>query len=160
MPILHLQFTADRKTPDGKTIQAAPAVALYQRGPVVQVPVTIEQNAGKALLAQGQAVPTPKAGLALIDTGASNTCIDDAAAQQLGLPVIDVAHMQSASHSRHQCNVYPVTIDIPGVVNLNSPRTMGAALAGQGLLALIGRDVLARCTLFYNGPLGQITLSI
>jgi len=68
--------------------------------------------------------------------------------------------MQSASHTKHQCNVYPVTIDIPGVVNLNSPRTMGAALAAQGLLALIGRDVLARCILFYNGPLGQITLSL
>jgi hypothetical protein len=26
-------------------------------------------------------------------------------------------------------------------------------------LALIGRDVLAECTLFYNGPRGELTLS-
>lgn len=160
MPILHLQFAAEIRTPDGKTVQVPPAAALHQRGPVIQVTVTIEQNAGKALLAQGKSMPTPKAGLALIDTGASNTCIDDQAAKDLGLPVIDVAHMQSASHSKHQCNVYPVTIDIPGVVSLNSPRTLGAALASQGLLALIGRDVLSRCSLFYNGPMGQITLSL
>lgn len=160
MPILHLQFTAEIKAPDGRKVQVPPITALHQRGPVIQVSVTIEQNAGKALLAQGRALPTPKAGLALIDTGASNTCIDDQAAVELRLPIIDIAHMQSASHAKHQCNVYPVTIDIPGVVNLNSPRTMGAALAGQGLLALIGRDVLSRCTLFYNGPMGQITLSL
>ena len=160
MPILHLQYAAELKTPDGKTVKVHPAASLHQRGPVIQVTATIEQNAGKALLAKGVALPTPKSGLALIDTGASNTCIDDDVARELGLPVIDIAHMQSASHAKHQCNVYPVTIDIPGVVNLNSPRTMGAALAGQGLLALIGRDVLGRCTLFYNGPLGQITLSI
>ena len=37
---------------------------------------------------------------------------------------------------------------------------MGAALKEQGLLLLIGRDLLAHCTLFYNGPTGQITLSL
>ena len=36
----------------------------------------------------------------------------------------------------------------------------GAALEPQGLLALIGRDVLARCTLFYNGTTGEFTLAI
>jgi predicted aspartyl protease len=104
------------------------------RGPVLQVTVTIEQNAAKALLAQGKTVPS-KAGLALIDTGASNTCIDDQAAKELGLPVIDIGNMQSASHEKHPCNVYPVQIVTP-VVTLNSARTMGANLAPQGLLFL------------------------
>jgi predicted aspartyl protease len=94
-----------------------------------------------------------------IDTGASNTCVDDQVAQELGLPVIDVGYMQSASHEKHQCNIYPVQIITP-VVTLNSPRTMGAALASQGLLILIGRDVLQSCTLFYNGSVGQFTLSL
>ena len=128
------------------------------RGPIVQVTVSIEQNAAKALLNQGKAVPS-KAGLALIDTGASNTCIDEKAAQELGLPVIDVGATQSASHDKHPCNVYPVQIVTP-VVTMNSPRTMGANLSAQGLLVLIGRDVLSRCTLFYNGPAGEFTLSL
>ncbi len=159
MPILNVQLGAQGKTPDGKTVDLHPSFALQQRGPIVQVTVTIEQNAGKGLLAQGKTVPTPKPGLALVDTGATGTCIDEQAAQELGLPVIDVAKMTSATHADQQCNVYPVQIIVPGII-LNSPRTIGAALAPQGLLVLIGRDVLRICNLFYNGPMGQFTLSL
>src|SRR5579863_6985808 len=130
MPILHGQMAGQGKGPDGKLIQVPPQVALQMRGPILQVTISIEQNAAKALLAQGQSVPS-KNGLALIDTGASNTCVDDQAAKELGLPVIDVGNMQSASHEKHPCNIYPVQI-VTQVVTLNSPRTMGANLAAQG----------------------------
>jgi predicted aspartyl protease len=122
--------------------------------------VGVEQNMAQSLLEQGKSVPQSVSGLGLIDTGASVTCIDDSAAQNLGLPVIDIMTMSSASHAKHNCNVYPVQIAIPPVLNLRSPRTMGAALAAQGLLVLIGRDVLQHCLLFYNGVTGQITLSL
>jgi predicted aspartyl protease len=158
MPIFHTQLTAEARTPDGKLVQLQPPIALQQRGPILQVTVSIEQNAGKALAAQGKTLST-LSGWALIDTGASNTCIDDQAAKGLGLPVIDVGAMQSATHERHACNIYPVKIATP-IVTLNSPRTMGAALAGQGLLVIIGRDVLQRCAFFYNGTVGQFTLSL
>ena len=159
MPILHSQIEGQAKSPEGKTIQVPPGIALQFRGPILQVSVTIEQNSGKGLIAQGKSLPTPRSGIALIDTGASNTCIDEQAAKDLGLPVIDVANMQSASHEKHPCNIYPVQIITP-IVTLNAPRAMGAALASQGLLVLIGRDVLQNCTLFYNGPTGQFTLSL
>jgi hypothetical protein len=159
MPILHSQVEAQGKTADGKTVQAPPAIGLLMRGPIVQVSVTIEQSAGKGLTARGKTVPTPKSGFALIDTGASNTCIDEGAAKELGLPVIDVANMQSATHEKHPCNIYPIQIITP-IFTLNAPRAMGAALASQGLLVLIGRDVLQHCTFFYNGPMGQFTLSL
>jgi predicted aspartyl protease len=158
VPIMHSQMAAQGKGPDGKVVQVPPAHALVLRGPVIQVTVSLEQNAAKALLAQGKAVPT-KSGLALIDTGASNTCVDAQVAQELGLPVIDVGSMQSASHDKHPCNIYPVQIVMP-IITLNSPRTMGANLAAQGLLVLIGRDVLASCNLSYNGPSGQFTLAL
>ena len=159
MPILHSQTAAQVKTANDKTVDVPPAVALQGRGPVLQVSVTIEENAGKALISQGKPLPAPKQGLALIDTGASNSCIDEQAAKDLGLPIIDVGTMQSASHDKAPSNIYPVQIITP-IFTLNSPRTMGAALASQGLLAIIGRDVLMRCTLFYNGPMGQVTLSM
>lgn len=73
--------------------------------------------------------------------------------------MIDVGSMLSATHQKVPCNIYPVQIITP-IVTLNSPRTMGASLAAQGLLVLIGRDVLSRCLLFYNGPTGQFTLSL
>ena len=94
MPILHIQLGAQVKAPDGRIIQLPPALALHNRGPVVQVTVTIEQSAGKGLLAQGKTIPTPKPGLALIDTGATGTCIDEQAAKDLGLPIIDVMCIQ------------------------------------------------------------------
>jgi hypothetical protein len=159
VPILHSQITAHTKSPDVKVLQVAPATALQLRGPLFQVSITVEQNLGKGLIAQGKTPPAPKSGLARVDTGASNTCIDELAAKELGLPVIDVANMQSASHEKHPCNIYPVQIITP-IVTLNAPRAMGAALSSQGLLVLIGRDVQQKCTLFYNGPAGQFTLTV
>lgn len=111
-------------------------------------------------MAQGKPLPTPRPGLALIDTGASGTCIDEQAAQGLGLPVIDVVKMTSATHADQEAKVYPIQITIPPSLVFNVPRAIGAVLAPQGLLILIGRDLLSACNLFYNGPLGQITLSM
>lgn len=51
------------------------------------------------LLQQGLQLPTTETGLALIDTGASATCIDEHVAQRMGLPTIDVVTMASASHA-------------------------------------------------------------
>src|SRR6266404_5575082 len=100
MPILHCQTTAQAKTPNGKTVNVPPAIPLQMRGPVFQVTVTIEQNAGQALISQGKTPPTPKTGVALLDTGASHTCIDEQSAKDLGLPVIDVGTMYSATHEK------------------------------------------------------------
>jgi len=115
----------------------------------------------QALLQQGDHVPEPRSGLALIDSGASDTCIDEQLARDLGLPVVDQVNMASASHSSITRNVYPITIQITGLPNpINAPRAIGAELASQGLVLLIGRDALQFCTLFYNGITGEITLSI
>jgi hypothetical protein len=80
-----MQITAQAETPNGKSVPVPSPIALQLRGPVVQVAVMIEQSAAKALLSQGKTAPS-KSGLALIDTGASNSCIDEQAAQDLGYP--------------------------------------------------------------------------
>jgi predicted aspartyl protease len=161
VPILHTQYAAEGKQVDGKVVQLPPKTALQRRGPVVQVNVTIEQTFAKILLSQGKPLPPTESGWALIDTGASQTCIDDAVAQRLGLPVIDVALMTSASHAATQQNIYPVQIEMVGIpISIGSPRTMGANLKPQGILLLIGRDVLQHGTLMYNGIAGQITFAI
>jgi len=97
----------------------------------------------------------------LIDTGATSTCIDDAAATRLGLPAIDVVTVASASHASTQQNVHPIQIEVIGLpITISAPRAIAAPLAAQGLLVLIGRDVLQHCTLFYNGPAGSVSLSV
>jgi predicted aspartyl protease len=152
VPILHFQIAGQGQAPDGRPIRIPPPVVLQQKGPLVQVSVTLQESLP---------VPAPVSGLALIDTGASNTCIDNDAAQALKLPVIDVGQMTSASHAKIPSNIYPVQIEITGFkIRFQSPRTMGAALTEQGLLLLLGRELLQIRTLFYNGGTGQITLSI
>lgn len=127
----------------------------------MQVTLSISQAIAEQLLLQGLTVPPPVAGIGLIDTGASVTCIDDAAAQQLQLPVVDVVTIASASHPSTQQNVYPAHIELVGTpIRIAAQHAVGAALAAQGLLVLIGRDALQDCTLFYNGGSGEITLAI
>ena len=144
MPILHSQLSG-----------------FVQRGPVVQVSIGLAQSMAQELIQQGATLPAPVSGLALLDTGASSTCIDDGIAQQLGVPVVDVVTMHSASHAGHPANIYPVRFAVNGLpIALDVPRALGAALTSQGLAMLIGRDVLQICTLFYNGLSGEFTLSI
>ena len=114
MPIHHTQLIGQGQTPDGKQVQIPASLVLQQRGPVVQISVTLEQSFAAALAQQSKIVPQPVTGLALIDTGASNTCIDDEAAKSTNLPIIDVGAMHSASHAKTPSNIYPVQIEIVG----------------------------------------------
>jgi hypothetical protein len=114
VPILHVQYDVQGQTPDGQTIQLPPQIALLQGGPLVQVVIGLAQSLAEQLVQQGHAVPQPISGVGLVDTGASTTCIDDALAQQLKLPAIDVVQMTSASHAGTQANVYPIQMEIVG----------------------------------------------
>jgi predicted aspartyl protease len=161
MPILHVQYDGQGETVDGKIVRIPPAVALQQRGPIVQVMIGLAQTFADQLLQQGTALPSPVSGHALIDTGASTTCVDDTIAQFMGLPAIDVVTMASASHASTQQNVYPIHMQIVGSpIRVEVPRAIGANLQVQGIIALIGRDYLQHCVLHYNGLTGAITLSI
>ncbi len=161
MPTFHIQLAGQGSSPDGKSIQVPPVVALQQRGPIIQVSVGLEQGMAKAITQQGKSVPAPRIGYALIDTGASLSCIDEQVAKDMQLPVVDVGQMVSASHTGHPCNLYPIHIAlVPTPIVFNASRAMGANLAVQGCVAIIGRDILQSCTLFYNGAAGQITLSM
>jgi predicted aspartyl protease len=161
MPILHTQLTGQGQTPDGKSIAIPPAIALTQRGPIIQVTIGVEQNIAQQLLSQGMPLPQPVPGLALIDTGATSTCIDEDVAKQLNLPVVDVVTIASASHAETNQNVYPALIEVVGIaIKFNALRAIGVPLTAQGLQVLIGRDLLQHCTLFYNGVTGSFTLSI
>ncbi len=156
-----MQLGGEAQTPDGRKLSIPPHVALLQRGPVVQVSVSVGQVIAQQVLQKGGSLPAPVAGLALIDTGATTTCIDEEAAQALKLPAIDVVTVASASHASSEQNVYPISIEVVGLpIVVNAARAIGAALKSQGLLVLIGRDVLQSCVLVYNGPAGQFTLTL
>jgi predicted aspartyl protease len=161
VPIINVHFAGQGKLPDGKAVPVPPQAVLTQRGPIVQVTVSVGQQIAAQVLQSGGVLPAPVSGLALIDTGASVTCVDQDAATQLQLPAIDVVQVASASHAAAEQNVYPIQVEVMGLpITVNAPRAVGASLAAQGLLVLLGRDVLQHCVLVYNGPAGSISLSI
>lgn len=123
--------------------------------------LALPRNVAEELSQRGVTVPNPITGLALIDTGASLTAIDETAAKNMNLPIIDVATIASATDAGIKANVYPAQLQIAGApIEITVGRALGAMLEPQGLLALLGRDFLQHLTMFYNGPRGQLTISV
>lgn len=161
MPILHSQYAAKGKKPDGSEVDVPASVALSAQGPVVQVTVSLSPAMAAPIIQQGQQVPAPVSGFALIDTGASGTCIDTGTATQMGLPVIGMGKMTSATHQEVDAPVYAVQIQFVGLpIALQALNALGAELKAQGLLALIGRDALSAGVFVYSGLTGAITLCL
>ena len=160
MPILHIQYSGQALAPNGQPVQIDPRQLIAMRGPVVSVAIKPPPEIAELLVRESKPVPAPITGFGLIDTGASSTCIDNAVAQKLGLPIVNVIKMASATHESVDTSVYPISFDILGGVpmTVNCPRAAGAALAIQNLVLLIGRDLLANAYFSYNGPSGQFTI--
>jgi hypothetical protein len=116
----------------------------------------------------GGTLPTPEAGFALIDTGASGTCVHEPILQKLGLnPIGTVMSGTAAGQVPH--NLYPARIEFPGeAIDRDFNSVAGVNLSGQTIslstgihpiIALIGRDVMADWILTYNGVGGFISIS-
>ena len=97
---------------------------------------------------------------ALVDTGATESCIDNLLAAQLGLPIIDRRSV-SGSSGKHDVNVYMAQVHVPSL-----PYTIWGAFAGVDLKAggqvhgaLIGRTFLANFKMEYDGTTGDVTLT-
>jgi len=65
-----------------------------------------------------------------------------------------------------QQSLYPAKFRFPGeAFEIEFSSVVGADLtgqhiAGQDIIALLGRDVLSKCVLIYNGPGGFFTLAL
>ncbi len=114
----------------------------------------------QALVARGVRPPSVVNGTALVDTGASITCVNEASARRAGLAVVDQGLMTSASHSYHQVPIFAGEIEIPNFGTIQINGAMGAQLDDQGLVALIGRDILQKVILVYSGVDGSFSLSL
>ena len=101
----------------------------------------------------------PTTGLALIDTGAQATCIDAELAASIGCPVVGTAQMTSATHDAVDVPLYAVQLNIPDLGTVTARRAYAAQLEPQGLIALIGRDILKFWNFTYNGPAGTFSIS-
>ena len=119
------------------------------------------EDQAKAIADKGESIPRPVVGHALIDTGASNTCIDREAADRAGLAVVDSGPLTSATQEAEIVPIYAGKLDIAGLETpIIAHGAYGVNLAPQQLIVLIGRDMLKNCVLIYNGPDGSFSLSL
>ncbi len=97
---------------------------------------------------------------ALVDTGASESCIDNKLAEELGLPVIDKMDMSGVSGTKKH-NVYLASVHIPDLEFSQYRRFAGVDLrdGGQVHQALLGWTSLRNVILIYDGLRGQVTLA-
>lgn len=98
MAILSFQAPDFWIHPDQTRTTIAPREWLSTMGPRMEVTVSLATSMAQPLLSQGLSLPSPISGWALIDTGASSTCIDEAVAKQLSLPVVDVVTTERLSY--------------------------------------------------------------
>ena len=161
MSILNSRPEGNTRDHQGNVVPIHPRVVLQRFGPSVQIILTPLEAHLRSVSDKGQDPPDPISGLALIDTGASVTCVDSVAARQAGLALVDTGTMSSATHANEIVPVFAGGLVIEAAsITVNVNRAVGANLASQNLIALIGRDVLAKCMLVYNGLDGSFSLSI
>lgn len=147
MPLTEAGF----KDPDGR-----PHVpTLIQTGPTLQV-VVLPAAAETALNLSDQMSVWP----ALIDTGASESCIDNELAKSLGLTQIDVITIAGVGGPQDH-PVYLCSILIPSLNLAQYGRFAGVnlALGGQTHKVLLGRTFLNGTIMIYDGIRGQVTLA-
>jgi predicted aspartyl protease len=114
----------------------------------------------KSLVAQGLSAPPPVVGLALVDTGASVSCVDATLPSKLGVKPTGVTQLYGATGGGSS-SVYPMRVVIQGIAwTLDFQRLVEANLAPLGYVALLGRDVLSRMSLHYLGHVGEYTLAV
>lgn len=99
--------------------------------------------------------------VALVDTGATESCIDISLAQYLELPIVDTMTI-SGSDGAKKHDVYMAQIHIPDLKFTQFGKFAGVNLDGGGQLhkALLGRTFLQNTIMIYDGLRGQVTITI
>lgn len=132
---------------------------LQIAGPIIEVVIVPPQPVIERIKAKGEKVPGQKA-IALIDTGATCTCIDKTIAQTMELVSHDIKRVQTAGGDDMQY-LYDAGIILPLAQNaIFTVQVLEAKLEKQPYKVLIGRDVLRNCTLIYNGWDNSYTLHL
>ncbi len=135
-------------------------------GPMVLAFVTVSEGRAKALTEAKQPMPDPIKIRALVDTGASCTCVDPKVLEGLGLTPTGTTTVVTAGGVPEERSQFDIGLVIPGSNSADSlliertiPVVATHLLEIQGFHALIGRDILGRCVMNYNGALRTFTIA-
>jgi|SRR5579871_1272525 len=117
--------------------QLSPADDLAQNGAILQVNVSVPSS-----YAQGGGAGTPKTLTAMVDSGASISCITMQQAQAIGLPQVSSTQLGGVGGMTN-APVYGVALNLTQFgVTIDPVQIAGVANPLPGVDMLIGRDVL------------------
>lgn len=132
-------------------------------GAVTRVRLHWGQKRLRARHAAGLAVPQPVEVDALLDTGAQNTCVEPAVVTRLGLPFATgglVNMPATGGLAVAYSHMASLTVLHPAGDHLvfHNLLVLATPLNTFGFEVLLGRDVLSRCRLVYDGRAGTFAL--
>lgn len=163
MSIVECGFPSGLSLPGSSPLSGKDALAF--RGPTVLVDIGFDPAFfGSTLPSVSGATTAPVAVAsvqvpALIDTGASESCIDEQLAQQLQLPLINTT-VQSGIGGSIRLNMNLAHIAIPRVVTEYGQFTgVHLQAGGQFHRALLGRRLLDDVLLVYDGRTGTVSMA-
>ena len=150
MPVYNHSFVDDNNTPQ--------PLGILQSGPVISIEISVPQSLAEEFTRANLPIPRPIVGLALIDTGASSSCVDNSTIESLGIKSIGVVDTMTPAGPKQQYR-YPAHFFFPAArINVDFGSITGADLKDQPIMALIGRDILSNFIFVYNGTLGMYTI--
>jgi hypothetical protein len=161
MPVFHTQLF--EALSEGK--QKVGPAALIKEGPFFEVFVSIPQALAEFYTKENIPLPAPIRGIALLDTGASKSCVHAPVMRALKVSPIGVATSHTAAGSVPH-SLFPAHFTFPvAKIEIDFASVVGVDLSGQTideqqLIALIGRDVLAMGLFVYNGSIGSYSFAI
>jgi hypothetical protein len=149
VPVLRVNF-ADPKRPQLRSEQL-----LLQHGPGLPIEIGLATPAHQS----GPQPSVSQAAQALIDTGATHSCIAEPLAQKLNLPIIDQQQVSGVAGPQTH-NVYLAQLSIPPPLAASyRGRLIGVQLGGF-YQVIVGRDFLSRTLMICDGLNGTITISL
>lgn len=146
--------------PDGKL---NPNI-LVSTGPLLSVEVSVPKELADFFTKEKRAIPPPRTGFALIDTGATRSGVDKSVITELGVKPVGVTTTLTAGGEVEQ-NLFPAHFRFPGEhIEIDFSSVLGVDLkrykiSGQPIIALLGRDILSKFLFVYNGPGGFFSIS-
>lgn len=131
---------------------------LVRRGPLLSVDISVPTS--RRIASTGVREANKISCNGLVDSGATRSCLDLMLIRGSELPVVGREHV-AGIHGIQESNLYMAEISLTELNVKIRGRFIGLPLKISGLpRVLLGRDMLARLQMVYDGPTGSVTLPV
>jgi predicted aspartyl protease len=136
---------------------------VLSHGILIEVLIGVSHPLEQALLRAGLEVPVQQHATFVVDTGADRTTIDDHLVRRLRLEPVTQTRVVTfnSGHAGQLADTYAASVQIKNATEApwsdRTIRVLGGNLP-HGLEGIVGRDVLDRLHLEYNGPIRRFCI--